>query len=109
MAKLSIIIPSGDWSQSVERAIEASTRLGFAFRALSLSTEAAAYELTLVGRAMDEMRPVWLVEQSGNWPDDFVLLNRYLRTGVEPDYFDSEMKRRWAKKNAEAVSADSQS
>lgn len=35
-------------------------------------------------------RVLWLPRIGGEWPDRFTLLNRYLRTDHEPEYFTDE-------------------
>lgn len=51
-------------------------------RAVGLSAERAAQSLRNAQVSSD---PLWCVN-SGEWPDEFVLLNRYLRTGVKAPF-----------------------
>lgn len=61
-------------------------------RSVTASCEYATVQLKQLGQVIDSLRPVWLVENGGDWPDAFTLLNRYLRTGIEPECFEDE---RW--------------
>lgn len=54
----------------------------------------AVQTATLALQKFNEQLRVWLLlERGGEWPDKFTLLNRYVRTGIEPEYFSDE---RWA-------------
>jgi hypothetical protein len=43
-----------------------------------------------LSKTLARIRQQWLPTAGGEWPDCFVLLNRYLRTGEEPKYFSGE-------------------
>lgn len=50
----------------------------------------AARQITKVFRDLtDHLNPLWAA-LPGEWPDNFILLNRYLRTGVKPPFLFNE-------------------
>lgn len=59
---------------------------------ISIVTQEATKAFAQLAKLFAENRLIWLVTWGGEWPDKFVLLNRYMRTGCEPDYFDDD---RW--------------
>jgi len=69
-----------------------SIYLFHSLQTLSASCEAATAATKALGDVIQAQYPTWLIIEGGNWPDRFSLLNRYLRTGVEPEYFSDE---RW--------------
>lgn len=50
----------------------------------------AQEKLMELAEVLKKLREKWLPTAGGEWADKFVLLNRYLRTGVEPAYFSGE-------------------
>lgn len=64
----------------------AMRRLGVAMLAVGLSAQRAAKAFSDVTGRVD---PFWAI-LPGEWPDNFVLLNRYLRTGVKPRFLLNE-------------------
>lgn len=68
------------------------TDLAYEMYCLSTATMRATESIKMLGGIVQYLRPQWLLTMSGEWPDRFVILNRYLRTGVEPEYFSDE---RW--------------
>lgn len=54
---------------------------------MTVSARKVTEVLRALGDQIAVLRPIWLATDAGEWPDRFVLLNRYLRTGCEPEYF----------------------
>jgi len=63
---------------------------------VSVAMNAAALEFQQVTDAMNRLRDAFIFIdapfKSGNWPDYFILVNRYLRTDALPTVIDGE---RW--------------
>lgn len=57
-----------------------------ALRRMSLSTEATTRVLHTLAHVVAVNREHWLCEGEGQWPDKFILLNRYVRTDLEPPF-----------------------
>lgn len=53
----------------------------------------ATKSLRELSEVLKSTREHWLCMVGGEWPDRFVLLNRYLRTGAQSEYFTDE---RWS-------------
>ena len=58
-----------DWSNDLRRATEAAIR--------------SLQEFAEIIMAHEEQ---WRIELQGQWPDSFMLLNRYVRTGIRAPY-----------------------
>lgn len=57
-----------------------------ACNSLAASTRFAVAQLKCLADVINEHREQWLCEGEGQWPDKFVLLNRYVRTDYEPPF-----------------------
>jgi hypothetical protein len=66
---------------SLPNLASAATRAGESLNALTLSMQRLAETFCTLA-ASDLLRVI----TPGAWPDQFTLLNRYLRTGVKPEY-----------------------
>lgn len=62
------------------------TDIGEALRQMAQSAERAARGFKMLGNVITEHREQWLCEGEGQWPDKFILLNRYVRTDLEPPF-----------------------
>lgn len=62
--------------------------IGFseAMRRMAASAEWAARGFRVLADIVAAHREQWLCEGEGQWPDKFSLLNRYVRTGLEPPF-----------------------
>lgn len=59
--------------------------LSAALRGLSFTASRVAAVMRACGEQFELLRQILLVTTAGEWPDSFILLNRYVRTGHEPD------------------------
>lgn len=59
--------------------------MSVAFEGFNRSLRQAAKALGDLGRLFED-RNKWYAVNEGQWPDKYVLLNRFLRTGLRPPY-----------------------
>lgn len=48
--------------------------------------EAVTAALRAFGVVIESHREEWTITLQGQWPDEFTLLNRYVRTGLRPPF-----------------------
>lgn len=64
--------------------------MSIALNEMTMSAECATFQFKRLNHASAVWRTSMLPILSGKWPDRFTLLNRYVRTGQEPEYFTDE-------------------
>lgn len=73
----------------MERTVALLESLSTGLRTFDAAVDAAALSFRSFGRVLARL---YMHERGGKWPDMFSVLNRYLRTGVEPERLEGE---RW--------------
>lgn len=53
---------------------------------LATAARFAAQQLNELVLVVEQHREEWLCTGRGQWPDEFTLLNRYVRTDLEPPF-----------------------
>lgn len=66
--------------------VESVNQVNIAYAQFGQACARAAIALNVFGSFIHSKREEWITIYPGQWPDKFTLLNRYVRTGLQPPF-----------------------